>query len=301
MWSRLFWAHGHRGRPGRSSPLNYRHAFHAGNHADVFKHAVLTRVLTYLMKKDKPLRVVDTHAGIGLYDLGAEEAVRSPEWRDGIGRLAAARLSDEAEALLAPYRAAVAAVNDGPLLHYPGSPLIAQAMLREGDALEAVELHPVDHGLLTEALGRDKRAKVLKLDGWMALGGHLPPKERRGVVLVDPPFEEAADWGRMVEGLKAAHRRFAGGVYLFWYPLTAAAPVAKFHRDLAALGVPKILAAELSVRDPAGPGLTGSGLVVVNPPFTLEAELAVLLPELVRLLGQAEGAASRVAWLRGEG
>ena len=143
---------------GRGEALNYRHAFHAGNHADVFKHVVLTRLLAYLMRKDKPIRVIDTHAGIGLYDLGAEEAVRSPEWRDGIARLCAVRLPDDVEALLAPYRAAVAAVNDGPLLHYPGSPLIVQHMLREEDVLEAIELHPADHALLTEALGRDRRA-----------------------------------------------------------------------------------------------------------------------------------------------
>ncbi|RAI00317.1 23S rRNA (adenine(2030)-N(6))-methyltransferase RlmJ [Acuticoccus sediminis] len=281
--------------------MNYRHAFHAGNHADVLKHVVLTRLLAYLRRKDKPFRVIDTHAGIGLYDLGAEEAVRSPEWRDGIARLAGATLPDDVAGLLAPYREAVAAVNEGErLLHYPGSPLIVQHMLREGDALEAIELHPVDHGLLVDALGRDRRVKVLHIDGWLALGAHLPPKERRGLVLVDPPYEEAADWDRLVDGLKAAHRRFAGGVYLLWYPLKAGAPVAALHRGLRGAGIPKVLAAELSVRGEAEGGLSGSGVIVVNPPFTLEGELKALLPALTDLLAQDGAATHRVVWLRGE-
>ncbi|UOM36805.1 23S rRNA (adenine(2030)-N(6))-methyltransferase RlmJ [Acuticoccus sp. I52.16.1] len=280
--------------------MNYRHAFHAGNHADILKHVVLTRILDYLKRKAKPIRVIDTHAGIGLYDLGASEAVRSPEWREGIGRLDGAPLTAEAEALLAPFRAAVAAVNAGRLLHYPGSPLIVQQMLRADDALEAIELHPVDHGLLVDALGRDGRIKVLHLDGWLALGAHLPPKERRGLVLVDPPFEEAADWGRLVDGLKAAHRRFANGVYLLWYPLKAGAPVDILHRDLRAVGIPRILAAEMSVRDAGAAGLSGSGVIVVNPPFTLEAELGVLLPALTARLAQDGGASWRIRSLGGE-
>lgn len=283
--------------------MNYRHAFHAGNHADVLKHVILARVVAYMTKKAKPFRVIDTHAGIGLYDLGAEEAVRSPEWRDGIARVEAASWDDDVAALLAPYRAAVAAVNGGRLLHYPGSPLIARSLMRPCDWLTAIELHPADHGLLVEALRAGEAGaatKVLHLDGWLALGAQLPPKERRGLVLVDPPFEEAADWSRLVDGLKAAHRRFAGGTYMLWYPLKAGAPVAALHRGLRDSGIAKILVAEMSVRDAGLPGLSGSGVALVNPPFTLEAELDLVLPALTACLAQDEAAGHRLVWLRGE-
>lgn len=282
--------------------MNYRHAFHAGNHADVLKHVILARIVTYLTRKAKPFRVIDTHAGIGLYDLGASEAVRSPEWREGIARVEAAQWDNDVAALLAPYRDAVAAVNEGRLLHYPGSPLIARHLMRPTDTLTAIELHPADHALLRDVLrGEDGAAtKVLHLDGWLALGAQLPPKERRGLVLVDPPFEEAADWSRLVDGLEAAHRRFAGGTYMLWYPLKQGAPVKELHRGLRDSGIAKILVAELSVRAASQAGLSGSGVVVVNPPFTLEAELATLLPALSACLAQDEGAAHRLAWVRAE-
>jgi len=270
--------------------MNYRHAFHAGNHADVLKHAVLSRILAYLNAKPKPYRVIDTHAGTGLYDLGAEEAVRSPEWREGIARIVAAAPPPDVARLLAPYLSAVTAANHGidpreKLLHYPGSPFLARHLMRPDDRLTGVELHPADHALLAETFARDRRVKVIRLDGWLALGAQVPPKERRGIVLVDPPFEEARDWTRLVTGLVKAHARWPTGLYLLWYPIKRDAPVEALHAGLAAAGIARMLAAELVVRDPGASGLAGSGLVIVNAPYTLAGELERLLPWLADTLG----------------
>jgi len=270
--------------------VNYRHAFHAGNHADVFKHVVLARVLSYLARKDKPYRVIDTHAGIGLYDLGGEEAVRSPEWRDGVARIVEASPPADIGALLAPYLEAVAAANEaGKLLFYPGSPWIVRHMMRPQDRLTAVELHPADHACLAEAMGGDRRVKTMRLDGWLALGAQVPPKERRGLVLVDPPYEEAADWERLVDGLAKARGKWPTGVFALWYPVKAGAPVAALHGRLAASKIPRVNVAELCVRDPADRGLAGSGLVLVNAPFVLADELSLLLPWLAATLADRVG------------
>src|SRR5580704_6989195 len=207
--------------------MNYRHAFHAGSFADVLKHAVFARILGHLGEKAAAFRVIDTHAGAGLYDLASAPAARTGEWRDGIGRLLAAELPDDIRALLAPYLAAVTAANGGQaqnqalgqaLRHYPGSPLIALSLMRPQDRLVACELEPRAAAALKGVL-RDRRAKVLALDGWTALGAYVPPKERRGVVLVDPPFEEAADFTRLASALAAAHRKWPTGIYLLWYPI----------------------------------------------------------------------------------
>lgn len=282
--------------------MNYRHAFHAGNHADVLKHAVLARVLEYLNRKPKPYRVIDTHAGIGLYDLGAEEAVRSPEWRDGIARIVAATPPPGIADLLAPYLAAVRAANGGvapqeKLLHYPGSPFLARHLMRPADRLTAVELHEADHAALAETFAGDRAVKVMRLDGWLALGAHVPPNERRGLVLVDPPYEEGEDWTRLSSRLAKAHARWPTGLYMLWYPVKAGAPVEALHTRLAASGIPRILLAELVVRDVSAAGLAGSGLVLVNPPYTLRDELDRLLPWLAVVLG-GDAARHRIAALR---
>jgi 23S rRNA (adenine2030-N6)-methyltransferase len=205
--------------------------------------------------------------------------------------------------LLAPYLGAVAAANGGApgerLLLYPGSPWIVRHLMRAGDRLTAVELHPADHRALAQEFAGDGAVRVIRLDGWLALGGQVPPKERRGLVLVDPPFEEGADWDRLVDGLVKAHRRWPGGVYALWYPVTAGAPVKALKARLAASGVPRVMAAELSVRAAAEEGLLGSGLVVVNPPFVLRGELSVLLPWLALVMGEGAGR-SRVETLAGE-
>jgi len=282
--------------------MNYRHAYHAGNFADVVKHAVLVRLIEYLKQKDKAFRVLDTHAGLGLYDLTSAEAQKTGEWRGGIGLLLDATLAPKAQALLSPYIDTVRALNpDGGLSRYPGSPLVARRLLRRQDRLSAVELHPEDAERLRAFFEGDFQVRVMHLDGWLALGAHLPPKEKRGLVLVDPPFEAEGEFARMVEGLRRAHRRWPGGIYALWYPIKDRAPVAAFRNGLAASGISKILDIRFEARGPSPePRLDGSGMVVVNPPFTLEGELRILLPELQRLLAQDDKANWSLQWLAGE-
>lgn len=209
--------------------MNYQHAFHAGNFADVHKHIVLTRILEHLRAKPTAFRVIDSHAGAGRYDLLGPEAARSPEWHEGIERVFAwLRLTgrdaepqaEALRALLAPYLDGVAALNaDERLRIYPGSPLIAKARLRRQDRLIACELEPRAAASLKAALRGEPRAKILTIDGWMALNANVPPKERRGLVLIDPPYEEAADFLRLSGALADAHRKWPTGVYLLWYPI----------------------------------------------------------------------------------
>lgn len=282
--------------------MNYRHIYHAGNVADVLKHAVLARLVTYLKQKDKAFRVLDTHAGIGLYDLSSEEAQKTGEWRDGIGRLLDAPIPDAVAPLLAPYLDAVAELNpEGGVRFYPGSPRLARMLLRPQDRLAAMELHPDDFATLHRLFDGDYQSRITELDGWLALGAHLPPKEKRGLVLVDPPFEQENDYARMARHLAKAYRRFPGGLYCLWYPLKRGAPIEDFHESLKALGIPKMLCAELSLRsDRETTGLSGSGLILVNPPFTLKDELSRLLPFLKERLAQDRFAGTRLFWLSGE-
>ncbi|MCD7108916.1 23S rRNA (adenine(2030)-N(6))-methyltransferase RlmJ [Rhizobium sp. DKSPLA3] len=282
--------------------MNYRHIYHAGNFADVLKHAVLARLVTYLKQKDKAFRVLDTHAGIGLYDLSGEEAQRTGEWRDGIGRLLADPVPPAVAPILAPYLEAIAALNpEGGMTHYPGSPKLTRLLMRPQDRLSAMELHPDDYETLHRLFDGDYQSRITELDGWLALGAHLPPKEKRGLVLVDPPFEEPGEYERLEKGLAKAYRRFPGGTFCLWYPLKQGAPVAEFHESLVALNIPKMLCCELTVKSDRGTtGLTGTGLIIVNPPFTLKGELDVLLPFLKDRLKQDRFASARAIWLRGE-
>lgn len=282
--------------------MNYRHAYHAGNFADVVKHAVLVRIVEYLKLKEKAFRVVDTHAGIGLYDLSAEEARKTDEWRGGIGRLLDATLKPEIANLLSPLLEAVHAMNpEGGLRFYPGSPLIVRHLLRKQDRLSAIELHPADAALLRERFAGDFQARVIELDGWLALGAHLPPKEKRGLVLIDPPFEQEGEFDRLVDGLARAHRRWPGGIFALWYPLKDRAAVNRFRADLVETGIPKILDIRFEVRPPSPePRLDGTGMIVVNPPYPLEAELRSLLPALKTLLAESPHAKWTVEWLAGE-
>lgn len=282
--------------------MNYRHSYHAGNFADVLKHAVLVQVIEHLKLKDAPFRVIDTHAGIGSYDLQSIEATKTAEWVDGISRVYDAELPPALAALLNPYLAVVRAENGAGLLtRYPGSPAIARYLLRENDVLAVNELHPEDAARLKVEFARDARVKVLTIDGWIALKSLLPPKERRGVVLVDPPFEEPGELERLVDGLGEAARRFPGGTVLLWYPIKDPRPIARFHRQIAALGVPKILAVDLMIRAPKDiDRLNGTGLVILNPPFTLAERLEGALPHLSQMLAQGEGAAGRIEWLARE-
>jgi 23S rRNA (adenine2030-N6)-methyltransferase len=282
--------------------VNYRHAFHAGNFADVVKHLILVRIVEYLKRKPAAFRVLDTHAGVGLYDLTSDQAGRTGEWVDGIGRLVEGGLSAPAAALAAPYLDAISAQNpDAGLRFYPGSPFIARHLLREQDRLFALELHPDDAEKLRENFAGDIQTRATHLDGWAALGTHLPPKEKRGLVLIDPPFEEKGEFARMVAGLAKAHQRWPGGIYAFWYPIKEPAEAEQFIRDLKATGIPKILRIELAIRAPSTPPrLHGTGMVVVNPPYILEEEMRELLPELARLLADEERGKWRMDWVAGE-
>lgn len=282
--------------------MNYRHIYHAGNFADVLKHAVLAGLVRYAQNKDKAFRVLDTHAGIGLYDLSSDEAQKTGEWRDGIGRLMEAELPEKVGALLEPYLSVVRELNpDGALKLYPGSPKLARMLFRPQDRLSAMELHPEDFNRLHNLFEGDFQARVTELDGWLALGAHLPPKEKRGIVLVDPPFEEEGEYRRLVKGLATGWRRFQGGTFCLWYPIKKGAPLKAFHDELKALEIPKMLCAELTVRsDRETTGLSGSGLIIVNPPFTLKDELHTLLPVLKTILAQDRFASQRAFWLTGE-
>lgn len=282
--------------------MNYRHAFHAGSFADVLKHAVLARILVYLHAKPGAFRVIDTHAGAGLYDLVGPEATRSPEWRDGIHRLLTAPVTTSVRRLLAPYLDAVARLNNGSQLTcYPGSPAIARAYLRPQDRLIACELEPNAAVALARNLAGDRRAKAISIDGWTALSAYVPPPERRGLVLIDPPFEQEDDFARLARGLEIAHRKWASGVFLLWYPIKNREQPDALARRLRRSGIPKLLRAELnvgSVRD--SNRLSGCGLIIVNPPWTLEKELAAMLSELAAILSTQGNGGHRVDWLSGE-
>lgn len=283
--------------------MNYRHAYHAGNFADVLKHAVLALVIAYMKRKEAPFRVIDTHAGAGRYHLASPEAEETGEWKAGIGRLLGADaqpLPADVAQHLEPYLGAIRSANSGGGLDiYPGSPCLALGLMRPQDILVANELHPEDLSHLEAIVGGDRRAKVMALDAWVALKSLLPPKERRGVVLIDPPFEAAGELERASAGLAQALKRFSTGTYLVWYPIKDAKPVARFHSALADLGVPKLLRVELMIAHPTDPDrLNGCGLVVVNPPYTLEGSLAPVMPELSRrLAARKAGAGYRLDWI----
>jgi 23S rRNA (adenine2030-N6)-methyltransferase len=272
--------------------MNYRHAFHAGNFADVMKHALLVRMLLYLQRKETPLRVVDTHAGIGLYDLAGDRSRRTGEWVDGIGRLEAP-FAPDVEEVLEPYRRVVGAIRARHGAEtYPGSPAILRELLRRQDRGVLVELHPEDGAILTERYNAVANLKVLHLDGWTALHALIPPKEKRGLVLIDPPYEEQEELSRLGSELLAALRKWPGGVYVGWYPVKDPRPIDAWYRRLRQEMPRPGLRLELLVDDPRDPDrLNGSGLVVINPPWTLRADAERLLPALAeRLSRQGYGA-----------
>ncbi|WP_296715316.1 23S rRNA (adenine(2030)-N(6))-methyltransferase RlmJ [Rhodoblastus sp.] len=268
--------------------MNYRHEFHAGNFADVLKHAALTRALLYLRRKDKPFRVIDTHAGAGLYDLAGPEAARSNEAKDGILRLLDDPVPGAAGDLLAPYLEAVRAA--GAPKFYPGSPLIAQALMRPQDRAAFCELLPQAAQDLRRALGRDPRVKAIEIDGYTGLKAYVPPVERRGLVLIDPPFERRDEYERAFDSLQAALRKWPGGTYMVWQPVKEPEVAAAFCRAIAA-EAPDCLRVDLQVEAPQpGRPLARTGLLIVNPPYVLEQELQILLPALTLALARGPGA-----------
>ena len=278
--------------------MNYRHAYHAGNHADVLKHAVLARVIEAMKKKDKPFRVIDAHAGIGIYDLGGIEAGKTGEWEGGIGKLAEP-FAAEIEALLAPYRQVIAAMNpQGGVRLYPGSPELALRLMRDGDRMLANELHPEDAVALERHFIRDARAEIISMDAETCLKARLPPPERRGVILIDPPYESKTEAEKAVRMLGHGLRRFAQGVFVLWYPLKADRTAETVVSGVAAMGVPGTLKVELQVREAfTGGGLAGSGLVIVNAPWKLDEELRLLVPALAGRLGLGDWGRGEVEWL----
>lgn len=285
--------------------MNYRHVYHAGNHADVLKHIVMMRAFLHLRKKDKPFLFLDAHAGTGLYALWGDEALKTLEWQDGVGRFydpsgMAVPLAAECEALIAPWREVIASVNatGQPLSHYPGSPGFALRALRQTDRILLNELHPEDHGKLAGFAARDKRVMLVEGDAAVAVRAHLPPPERRGLVLIDPPYEREDEARRAVQMLRDGYRRFATGAFVLWYPVTGDGLSDLLVKEAQALGFPKMLKAELLVRKAvAQGGLAGSGLVLVNPPWPLAEELAMLGPMLRERLRQTDDARWSLEWL----
>ena len=273
--------------------MNYRHAFHAGNFADVIKHIVLVRILTWLQDKPAAFRVIDSHAGAGLYDLTGEEAQRTGEFLTGIARVMQARFSDTVLPLVTPYLDIVRAFNPpAQLKAYPGSPLIARAMLRPQDRLTACEVELNARKHLIEALRRDPQARVVDLDGWTALPAFVPPKERRGLVLIDPPFEAKDEFARLAEGFAQAFSKWPTGSYLLWYPAKsrrATDTLARSVAETAASGpspAPCLRLEFSAAPQTADSALVSAGLLLVNPPWMLMGELKAILPELEKPLGQ---------------
>lgn len=281
--------------------MNYRHGFHAGNFADVFKHALLARLLLYLTRKEAPFRVIDTHAGEGAYDLTAEEAERTGEWAGGVGRLAdLSGVDAETRALLAPYLDGLGPLdaNGRPAL-YPGSPLIAARLMRPQDRAIFCELRPDAFEALRYRFGRDARVKAIHIDGYTGLGAYVPPKERRGLVLIDPPFERVDEFEAMFAAFAAAYRKWPTGIYALWRPSKNASAERQFLDLFAKTGVKRALELSLSVAG-GGEGLRRTGLIVVNPPFVFEEEAKKMLAFLAARLAQGEGAGYEAFWLTGE-
>lgn len=276
--------------------MNYRHVFHAGNFADVFKHALLVLAVENLKKKDKPFFVLDTHAGTGLYDLRGEQAGKTGEWVEGVGRLLA---DADAPAALAPYLDAVRAVGEG---LYPGSPKLVQSLLRAEDRLFLCELHPDDAVSLRRTMGRDERVKVETRDGYEALKAVLPPKERRGLVLIDPPFERRDEFAACERALRDGAKRWGSGTFAIWYPIKDPLEVAAFQARVAEMGLDKAWFCDLYIRKPVSgrPRLDGCGFVFLNPPFPILQAAEHWLPDLAGLLAQGEGAGIRHGWLEAE-
>jgi 23S rRNA (adenine2030-N6)-methyltransferase len=273
--------------------MNYRHAFHAGGFADVINHIVLVRILLYLQDKPAAFRVIDTHAGAGLYELTSDEAQRGGEWLTGIARLMQARFSEATATLVKPYLDVIRAFNpERDLKAYPGSPLIVRALLRPQDRLTACEIEPKARKRLVDGLRRDTQARVVDLDGWVALPAFVPPKERRGLVLIDPSYEQKDEFERLAEGFTQAFVKWPTGSYLLWYPVKSRRAADKLVQHVAeAVGAGsspgKCLRLEFSVApQAAGAALASAGLLIVNPPWTLLGELKTILPELQKPLGQ---------------
>ena len=286
-------------RASSSNVLAYRHLFHAGNFADVFKHSVVVLLAALITRKDKPFLYLDTHAGIARYDLSLAWAQKNREFDDGIGRVFSRNdCPEQARA----YLDAVHALNpDGKLRYYPGSPMLVYPMLRENDRMVLTELNRDDYNRLQRQIGPDRRIQIRNMDGYQALKAFLPPPERRGLILIDSSFDRGHEFARIVEAVLMAHRRFATGIFAIWYPLMEPADVSAFEQQIAGSGIRKVLKLELSVhpgdwRD----GLRGSAMLIINPPFELDTQAAPMLHWLWKALSIDGNGRYRIKWLVGE-
>ncbi len=279
--------------------MNYRHAFHAGNHGDVLKHVVLARVLTYLTSKDSPMAVLDAHAGLGRYDLTGIEAVKTGEWRGGIGALLQTEHNVDVKLLLKPYLDIVRGLNaDGALRYYPGSPELVSRLLRPKDRILLNELHPADFETLETRYAGLPNVRLSTVDAVMAVKAALPFAERRGLVLVDPAFEVTNEKEKVVMLVKQGLRRMAQTCFVIWYPVTTQRFAIDFCDALEFPGAKSVLQAELLVRPATDDGgLAGSGVVVVNPPWILHDELQLLLPALSQGTREKQGGSATLRWL----
>lgn len=279
--------------------LSYRHAFHAGNFADVLKHLILIRILEYLKEKDKPFCCVDTHAGPGAYALDSDYALKNREFDNGIGKLWQRHDLPDG---VAAYVELIRQFNgQEPLRRYPGSPLIAQQLLRDADRLFLYELHSTEIALLTEAVNRDRRIKVFHDDGLKSAIGLLPPAERRGLVLIDPSYEMKSDYQEVVNTLVKMHKRFATGIFALWYPVVERRRNDALEQALQNSGIKNIQLFELGIQaDTSEHGMTASGMIVINPPWTLKPDMERVLPWLADVLGESGAGFFRVRKLAGE-
>jgi 23S rRNA (adenine2030-N6)-methyltransferase len=283
--------------------LSYRHAFHAGNFADVHKHCVLSVVVQRLLHKDAPICYLDTHAAVGRYDLQSAETQKNAEHRQGILRLWQQR--DGIPAAVRPYLSAVQTVNPSDHAHtpryYPGSPRIVRHFLRPQDRMILTELHPAEFQRLQQEFAGDRQTAVHRLDAYQGIKAFLPPRERRGLVLIDPPFERRDEPAHMIGGLQSAYKRWKQGVFLLWFPITHRSALTAHYRALEKTGIRKILSCELCVHPPAtARRLNGSALAIINPPWQVDMSLRELQSWLANVLAADDEPASRVEWLIGE-
>ncbi len=275
--------------------LSYRHLFHAGSFADVFKHVLLTRLLLALNEKDKPYFYLDTHAGIGRYDLSHPWAQKGREFESGITKLLE---RTDAPAAMKPYLDIVRGENpDGHLRHYPGSPLIARRLIRPIDRIALTELNKTDCAELQAVFARDRRVTVQLSDGYQALKAHLPPKERRGLVLIDSSFDRAREFARLAQALHEAHTRWATGTYAIWYPMMGAGVIRGFERAIEDAGIRKVLQFELSILPEDASTMPGSGMIIVNPPWKFDTEMRTLLRWIWSVLNVKAAGGVKVHWL----
>ena len=279
--------------------FGYRHIYHAGNFADVLKHAVLALALEALKRKDKPFCYLETHAGIGRYDLRSEEAQKTHEADTGIGRLWSLAQWPES---FSPYFDIVKSLNpNGELRAYPGSPSIARGLLRAEDRMILCELNKPDHATLKQRFAGDPQVAVHLQDGYQGMKAFLPPREKRGLVLIDPAFERKDEYARLVEALAQGMKRWASGCYAIWYPIHQRAIADRFLEDVVSRGWRRLLLAELTVYpDTNREQLNGSGMLLINPPWQLDQQLEELLPWLWQQLAPAGEGYARVEWLVGE-